>query len=142
MKIQTLLATKGSTVITARAAQSLMDVSAMLARHNIGALVVVDEAGRPVGILSERDLIRAVARGEDFAAQTVSGVMTRAVVYGSPQDDLASVMHTMTEKRFRHLPVLEQGKLVGMISIGDLVKAQLSEYAGEVETLETQILGE
>jgi CBS domain-containing protein len=142
MKIQTLLATKGSTVITVRATQSLLEVSTVLARHNIGALVVVDEADRPVGILSERDLIRAVARGENFATQTAQAVMTKAVIFGAPHDDVLAVMHTMTEKRFRHLPILEQGQLIGIISIGDLVKAQLSKYAGEVETLETQLLSD
>jgi CBS domain-containing protein len=67
--------------------------------------------------------------------------MTRAVIFGTPQDDLASVMKTMTEKRFRHLPVMEGDKLVGIVSIGDMVKAQLGQYQGEIETLETQIIG-
>lgn len=140
MKIQTILATKGAKVITARARQSLKDVIGLLVQHNIGALVVVDDADKPVGIISERDLIRAVARGEDLA-RPVSAAMTRAVIFGTPQDDLASVMKTMTEKRFRHLPVMEGDKLVGIVSIGDMVKAQLGQYQGEIETLETQIIG-
>ncbi len=140
MKIQTILATKGTKVITARFRQSLKEAVGLLVQHNIGALVVVDDADKPVGIISERDLIRAVARGEDLA-QPVSAAMTRAVIFGTPQDDLASVMKTMTEKRFRHLPVMEGDKLVGIVSIGDMVKAQLGQYQGEIETLETQIIG-
>jgi CBS domain-containing protein len=139
MKIQTILATKGTKVITAHAGQLLKEAIGLLVQHNIGALVVVDDADKPVGIISERDLIRAVARGEDLA-QPVSAVMTRAVIFGTPQDDLASVMKTMTERRFRHLPVMEGGKLVGIVSIGDMVKAQLGQYQGEIETLEAQII--
>jgi CBS domain-containing protein len=139
MKIQTILATKGTQVITAHAGQSLKAAIGLLVQHNIGALVVVDDADKPVGIISERDLIRAVAHGEDLA-RPVSVVMTRAVIFGTPQDDLASVMKTMTERRFRHLPVMEGGKLVGIVSIGDMVKAQLGQYQGEIETLETQII--
>jgi len=140
MKIQTILATKGTKVVTAHARQLLKEAIGLLVQHNIGALVVVDDADKPVGIISERDLIRAVARGEDLA-RPVSAVMTRAVIFGTPQDDLASVMKTMTEKRFRHLPVMEGDKLVGIVSIGDMVKAQLEQYQGEIETLETQIIG-
>jgi CBS domain-containing protein len=140
MKIQTILATKGTKVHTVRPAQSLKEIVALLARHNVGALVVVDDADRPVGIISERDIIRAAARGEDFT-RPVSAAMTRTIVVGSPQDDVASVMKTMTERRFRHLPIIENGKLVGIVSIGDMVKAQLEQYQGEIETLETQIIG-
>lgn len=68
--------------------------------------------------------------------------MTREVVTGMPQDDLYSVMHTMTERRFRHLPVVDEGKLVAMVSIGDVLKAQRDEYRGEIDTLETQILAD
>lgn len=140
MKIQTILATKGTRVLTIQARYSLREMLGLLVEHNIGALVVVDDADNPVGIISERDLIRAVARNVDLA-QPVSAVMTRAVIVGSPQDDVASVMKTMTERRFRHLPIMEGDKLVGIVSIGDMVKAQLEQYQGEIETLETQIIG-
>jgi CBS domain-containing protein len=142
MKIQTILTTKGTRVTTIRPQQSLKDAIELLVQHNIGALVVMDTGDKVVGIISERDLIRAFARGEDVAAQSVSNVMTRNVIVASPQDDLESVMQTMTVKRFRHLPVLDQGKLVGIVSIGDMVKAQLDEYKGEIDTLETQIVGD
>jgi CBS domain-containing protein len=140
MRIATILATKGSHVATVRAQQTLKETAALLAQYNVGALVVVDEAGKPVGIISERDLVRALAREEDLAARRVSEVMTKAVIVGSPDDEVRTVMHTMTQKRFRHLPILDRGKLIGIVSIGDMVKAQLDEYQGEIDTLETQIL--
>ena len=144
MKIENILATKGTKVVTVRAGQSLKEAIDLLVEFNIGALVVMNEteAGKLVGIISERDLIRAVARGEDIQTRRVSEVMTRKVIVASPQDDLESVMQTMTFKRFRHLPVLDKGKLIGIVSIGDIVKAQLGELRGEIETLETQIIGE
>jgi len=144
MKIENILATKGTKVVTVRAGQSLKEAIDLLVEFNIGALVVMNEteAGKLVGIISERDLIRAVARGEDIQTRRVSEVMTRKVIVASPQDDLESVMQTMTVKRFRHLPVMDKGKLIGIVSIGDIVKAQLSQYRGEIETLETQIIGE
>jgi CBS domain-containing protein len=139
MKIQTILATKGTHVFTVRADQTIKEAIAALVQHNVGALVVVDEAGKAVGIMSERDVVRAAARDEPFT-QPVSAVMTKKVIVASPQDELASVMQTMTEKRFRHLPVIERGNLIGIVSIGDMVKAQLDQYQGEIETLETQLI--
>ena len=142
MKLQSLLTTKGSQVFTIHPHQTVREAVAVFAQHNIGALVVVDEHGKLVGILSERDVMRALTSHEDVLAHTVNQIMTRRVVVASPDDDLSSVMHTMTEKRFRHIPVLEQGKLIGIISIGDAVKAQLVEYEGELETLQTAVEGE
>ena len=141
MKIQNILATKGPQVVTVRTGQMLTEAINLLVQHNIGAVVVLDDAGQLGGILSERDIVRAVNRGEDLTTRRVLDVMTKRVICGSPQDDLTSVMQTMTVKRFRHLPILERGKLVGLISIGDIVKAKLDEYQGEVETLEAQIIG-
>ena len=140
MKIQNILATKGTKVITVSIKQSLKEAVGLLVQYNIGALVVVDEADKPVGIVSERDIIRATIHGEELFTQPVGSVMTKRVIVGSPQDDVESVMQTMTLKRFRHLPIMDQGKLVGIVSIGDVVKAKLDEYQGEIDTLETQIL--
>lgn len=139
MKIKTILATKGSKVITLRADATLKQAVDVLAQNNIGAIVVVDEAGKPVGILSERDIVREAARNETVLAQSAGAVMTKVVVAGSPQDDLKSALKTMTEKRFRHLPIMDRGKLVGIVSIGDMVKAQIDEYEGEIETLQTRL---
>ncbi len=142
MKIHTVLATKGSDVITVHPTHSLKEAAAVLTKHNIGALVVVDESGAPVGILSERDIVRASARQDDALTLPVQVVMTRDIVTGSPQDDLQAVMQSMTDGNFRHVPILDQGALVGIVSIRDLVKAQLEQYQGEIETLETQLTGE
>lgn len=142
MNIATLLATKGPQVVTIRRGASVREALAELARHNIGALVIVDEAGLPVGILSERDVVRTAARHEDFYGLTVESIMSSDVVAGAPGDELKAVGHTMTERRIRHLPVVDHGKLVGIISIGDIVKAQRDQYEGEVDTLQTQLLRE
>lgn len=139
MKISAILSTKGMNVVTVRPEQSLSEAIALLSKHNIGALVVVDAAGKPAGILSERDIVRNAAKSKDLFSAPISQVMTKDVVTGSPHDDLRSVLRTMTDRRFRHLPILDEGRLVGIISIGDAVKAQLNEYQGEIETLQTRI---
>lgn len=140
MKIENILATKGSNVVTIRPEQSLKDAVVLLAKHNIGALVVVDATDGVVGILSERDIVRQAVHHDNVFALSVRQVMTKRVITGSPGDDLKSALDAMTHGRFRHLPIVEQGKLLGIISIGDAVKAQLVEYQGEIETLETQMM--
>lgn len=140
MKISTILTTKGATVVTIRPEQSVQEVLALFQQYNIGALVVVDAAGAVVGLISERHIVRGLLRFPEILSQPVSAVMSREVIAVSPQDDVMSVMQTMTEKRFRHLPILDGGKLAGLISIGDIIKAQLDKSQGEVETLETQII--
>jgi CBS domain-containing protein len=140
MKVQTILAKKGTNVVTIRPEQSIKEATRLLVEYNIGALVVVNEARQPVGIISERDILRAAARRDDAFARPVSQVMTKDVVIGLPQDDIISVAHTMTERRFRHLPIVEKGELIGIISIGDVVKAQRDQYQGEIYTLQTQII--
>jgi CBS domain-containing protein len=141
MQIKNILAKKGMNVITIRPDQTLRDVVAVLASHKIGAIVVVDAAGKPIGIISERDIIRVANQTKNFFETRIDSVMTKDVVIGSPDDDLKSVQRTMTQRKFRHLPVMEQGKLVGIISIGDVVKAFVEQYQGEIETLQTQIAG-
>ena len=138
MKISAILATKGMNVITVRPEQSLREAIALLSMHNIGALVVV-ESGKPVGIISERDIVRHAAQNEDIFSASIEDMMTQDVVTGSPQDDLTAVLQTMTDRHFRHVPIVDAGKLVGIVSIGDLVKAQLNEYKGEIDTLQTRI---
>jgi CBS domain-containing protein len=140
MKIQNILATKGTNTVTIYPDQSLQEAVVLLGKHNIGALVVVDRDDSVVGMLSERDIVRQAIHRQDIFTLSVNRVMTARVVTGTPNDDLKSVMARMTEGHFRHLPVLEQGKLVGVVSIGDVVKAMLAEYQGEIETLETQVM--
>jgi CBS domain-containing protein len=140
MNIASILATKGDKVVTIRAEQTIREALGELAQHNIGALVVVDAALRPIGILSERDIVRAAAKNEAVFPQLVSQLMTRDLVLGSPGDDVGAVGHTMVQRRIRHLPVVDGGKLVGMVSIGDVVKAQRDQYQGEVDTLQTIVM--
>jgi len=139
MKISTILSTKGMNVITVHPDQSIKEAIDLLVRHNIGALVAVDEAGKPVGILSERDIIRMAVRRDDVFGLSVREVMTKDLISASPQDDLKSVMQTMTDKRFRHLPIMDQGQLAGIVSIGDVVKTLLGQYEGVIDTLQTQM---
>jgi CBS domain-containing protein len=141
VNIRSILATQATDVVTIRPDQSLKEAVALLARHQIGALVVVDEMGRPLGIISERDVIREVADREDVFSQAVAQVMTTDLVTGLPQDDLRSVAYTMTDRGIRHLPIVdEERRLVGIVSIRDVVKAQRDRYEGEIDTLETQVI--
>jgi CBS domain-containing protein len=142
MTVATILARKGLKVVTIRPEQTLREALAMLAQHSIGAILVTDARGGLVGILSERDIVREAVRNEKFFDLAVSAIMTSNVISGLPQDDVSAVATTMTNKRFRHLPVLDGGKIVGVISLGDIVKAQRDEYLGAIDTLETQIIGE
>jgi len=140
MKIRHILATKGTHVLTIHPDRTLKEAAASLAEHNVGALVVVDQTHKLVGILSERDIVRAAARSDNVLTQSVGEVMTKNVITALQNDEVQSVMQTMTEKRFRHMPVMEHGQLLGIVSMGDLVKAQLNEYQGTLDTLETQII--
>jgi CBS domain-containing protein len=142
MKVSRILSTKRREIITIQPDKLIREALAVLAEYNIGVLVVVDEAGKLVGILSERDIVRQGAQDENLFGRSVSEVMTRQVVTGVPQDDIAQVMHTMTERRFRHLPILKDDQLIGIISIGDIVKVQRDEYMGEIDTLETQLMAD
>ncbi len=142
MNIQGILATKGTHVVTIQPHQTIREALATLVSYNIGALVVINTANEPIGIISERDIIRAAAQDESVFSLSVSTLMTREIVTGMPDDDLEVVAHTMTEKRIRHVPVVDQGRLIGIVSIGDVVKAQRDQYQGELYTLQTQILAE
>lgn len=140
MKIRSILATRKAEVITIAPSASLHEAATRLTAHQIGALVAVDPSGDLVGILSERDIIRALS--EDAAAldKRVNDVMTRRVIVGSSSDDVMAVAHLMLERRFRHLPIVDDGRLIGIISIGDILKTQRDAYQGEIDTLEIQIM--
>ncbi len=140
MKISNILMTKAHQLVTIRPEQTVADAVALLRAHNIGALPVVTADGRLAGILSERDIVRRLPDYEQIMAVPVQVLMTSRVITAVPDDDLMSVAHTMTERRFRHMPVLDDGRLIGIISIGDVLKAQRDQYRGEIDTLETQLL--
>ncbi len=140
MKIQSVLATVGPRIATVRDDRSVRDAIQALSSRNIGALVVLNDAGAPCGIISERDIIRELARDASALELPVSVVMTRDVVYGAPGDDVDSVLRTMTSGHFRHLPVMDEGHLAGMVTTGDLAQARLDSLQGAVDTLEAQLM--
>ncbi len=139
MFLREILGMKGRMVHICAPGDTLIDVVDLLVGHNIGSLVVC-ENGDMVGIITERDILRASAatRGP-LASLHVRDRMTRCPIVASPHDDLTEVMGVMTEHRIRHLPVVEHGRLVGIISIGDLVKAQHDELSRENHYLKSYI---
>jgi len=131
MKIGDILRHKGYAVVTIRETRTVLDAIGMLVEHNIGALVVTDRE-HPTGIFTERDVLRLTARSpEALASLLVGAVMTREPITASPGDELGTVMDVMTERRIRHLPVVEREELVGIVSIGDLLNA--CRYVAEEE---------
>jgi CBS domain-containing protein len=141
MKISDILAQKGRQVFTIRPDQTIREAISVLNAQNIGGLVVLEE-GKIAGILTERDVLHFVASDSFDLSAPVGQIMTKNIIIGAPQDDLQSVAHTMTEKRFRHLPVIEQEKLIGIVTIGDVLKAQRDSFQGQVYTLQTMIIAE
>ena len=139
MKLENVLAVKGSRIETCALTDTVRDVIAHLKAANVGALVVVD-GGRPVGIISERDIARAIDGERNVPSLPVQSLMTREVVFGAPGDDVAAVLDTMTANHFRHLPVVLDGELVGIVTTGDLVRAELDTLRGHVVTLEDQVM--
>jgi CBS domain-containing protein len=143
MRINEVLAAKQDRdVVTVHPDATVHELVALLAQHNIGALVVVDGPMRPIGILSERDIVRAAAKDEKVFPLLVSQLMTRDLVLGSSADDLGAVGQTMVRRHIRHLPIVDGGTLIGIVSIGDIVKAQRDQYQGEVDTLQTIVMGQ
>ena len=143
MNVKSILATKGQTVITIGPEKTISEVLKVLADYNFGALVVVDDDRKPIGIISERDIVRLAARNNDCFNTAVKEVMTTDLIVGVAQDELRAVANTMTENRIRHLPVVDaDGRLIGIISIGDVVKAERNHFEGEADTLRTQILAD
>ncbi len=142
MLIGQILAGKGSDVVTTQPDATIVAVASVLKKKRIGAVVVTDADGQLCGIISERDLARGLADyGARLLEMTVAQLMTADVVTCSPEDGLAKLMQAMTEGRFRHLPVVKDGKLSGIISIGDVVKHRLSELEAETHMLQDYIAG-
>jgi CBS domain-containing protein len=140
MFVSDILTQKGGLVYTVTPGTSVAQAAAQLSTRRIGSLVVVDKNGDVAGIVSERDLVRAMAQFGDLALdRDVNEVMTRNVVTCDPDDSIDEVMAAMTRGRFRHLPVVRHGELYGLVSIGDVVKARLEEAAHESEALKAYI---
>ncbi|MDX2289552.1 MAG: CBS domain-containing protein [Hyphomicrobiaceae bacterium] len=136
MNVAAVLKAKGRAVATARPDTTLQEIATQLAAKKIGAIVVVDDDECVVGIVSERDLIRAVAlSGEGVLRAPAANVMTRAVVSCTEGQTIDDLMAVMTRGRFRHVPVIEGGKLTGIVSIGDVVKHHIAEVEMEVSAM-------
>ena len=142
MRISDVLGRKGSLVATVRPTTTINSALDKLAEHNIGALIVTDADGEIVGIVSERDIVRALPqRGPEVLDAEVSEIMTSPLVTANPHTDVVDAMRSMTDKRVRHLPVLDDGELVGIVSIGDIVKNRIDELQAATDQLTHYITG-
>ncbi len=140
MSVAAILRGKPDRLIGLDETRSLSEAAQLLSRERIGALIVRNKAGDMIGILSERDIVRAIAKdGAAVIDKPVSSIMTKEVVCVTPEDDISEVMSVMTERRFRHLPVKRGAKLIGMVSIGDVVKQRVEEAEGEAQQLREYI---
>ena len=136
MNVATILKRKGSGVFTTTSDKSLLDIAKLLQQHGIGCIVIVSD-GKIAGIVSERDLLRAIGQaGPKVLDQRVSDFMTKTVITAREADTVDRLMAEMTKRRFRHMPVVEKSRLIGLVSIGDLVKIQISEI--ELEAAATR----
>lgn len=143
MLVRQILDSKPShDVVTVAAGTSVRDAVKLLSEKRIGAVVVTGEGTRPLGILSERDIVREIGRrGETCLTDEVEAMMTRELVSTSAGETADQILAKMTEGRFRHIPVMDGDEMVGLISIGDVVKARLSELSMEKDALEGMIKG-
>ncbi len=142
MLVRQILGLKGGTeVVTLPKGTKVLNAARTLSEKRIGAIVVVDGSS-PMGILSERDVVRELGRrGDACLSDDIDSLMTREMVTCAPNETADQVLQKMTEGRFRHMPVMENGEMAGLISIGDVVKARLSELSMEKHALEDMIKG-
>jgi CBS domain-containing protein len=140
MHLSAILKSKSATIVSTRPGATVGETVNLLNEHRIGAVLVLD-AERIVGIFSERDFVRGFARhGAAVAGMEVARLMTRDVITSAPGESVREVMSIMTQRRIRHLPVVDAGRLVGIISIGDVVKYRLEETESEVESLRDYVM--
>ena len=140
MSVATILKIKGRNVATAKADLSVKKIVDQLAQFKVGAMVILDDSDGVCGIISERDIVRALSKeGENVLPRPVSDIMTKDVMTCSEEDSVADLMERMTTGRFRHLPVISAGSLVGIVSIGDVVKRRISEAEEEADAMRAYI---
>ena len=140
MNVKTILAAKGGNVVTIEPIADLAAAVKLLTERRIGSVVILGADNRIVGILSERDIVRALAEhGPTVLSEPVSQVMSRDVKTCSEDDTIGDLMGRMTTGKFRHMPVVEQGKLIGIVSIGDVVKNRVEEIDHEAKALRDYI---
>ena len=143
MQVRNILKLKGDAgVVTVAPGATLMAAAGILSERSIGSVVVSSDGARAEGILSERDIVREIAlRGPECLSDPVDACMTARVVTCALEDAADDVLGKMTEGRFRHMPVVESGRMVGIVTIGDLVKARLTELSMEKDALQGMIMG-
>lgn len=140
MKARDIIAKKGSEVYTGSPSLTIREALHNLLEHKVGALVIVDEAQRPVGIITEKDILHLAREHDDWREHIVGDHMTKNLIIGLPGDSGEYIMSLMTINRFRHVPIMDEGKLAGIISIGDIVKAQLKNIKAENRYLTDYIM--
>ena len=142
MNVHTILRNKGRSVVTIHPDATIERAIGVLRQRGIGALVVSDDGENVVGILSERDIVESLGRyGSELLAVSVAEVMSCPVVTCEPEDSVAELMAEMTSRRIRHFPVVEDGRLIGIVSIGDLVKNRLDQIEYEAHSMRSFIAG-
>jgi CBS domain-containing protein len=142
MNVHTILRSKGKSVVTIHPDATVERAVGVLRQRGIGALVVSDDGENVAGILSERDIVEALVRyGSELLAVSVADVMTCPVVTCEPEDSVAELMAEMTSRRIRHFPVVEDGRLIGIVSIGDMVKNRLDQIEYEAHSMRSFIAG-
>lgn len=140
MLVTQILKEKGDLVFTASPNETVAAAAALLHTRRVGAMILVDDEGMVVGILSERDIVKVIAEhGEAALKKPISVCMTSDVIFAAPNETVDALLGQMTDRKIRHLPVLKDGRLVGIVSIGDLVKSKISEIEAEAEGLKSYI---
>ncbi len=142
MKTKDILAEKGTRVITVQETLLLVDVVSMFFADRIGSVVVVNDHNEVIGIVAPNDVLRAIHHHPEYITTiTVSEIMTRNIIVVTPEDDIDKLMSIMTKNRIRHLPVIDKGRLTGLVSIGDVVKAQTTMQEVKINYLTDYIEG-
>ncbi len=142
MQTKDILAEKGTRVITIKETLLLVDVVSMFITNKIGSVMVVNDHNEVIGLVAPIDVLKAIHHHPEYLTTiTVSEIMTRDIIVVNPEDDVDRLMNIMTESRIRHLPVIDKGDLVGLVSIGDVVKAQTTVYDVEISYLTDYIEG-
>ena len=143
MKVSDLLKSKGSGVYTIESHSTMAETLKRMIENKVGSLVVIDAVHSPVGIITERDILRILESklNTEWRKTAVGDLMTKDILIGVPSDDVDYIMALMTENRFRHVPIMSDGKLVGLISIGDIVKSMLKDIKAENHYLSDYIAG-
>jgi len=139
MRISDVLRSKSSDLVTLSPDATVRDLVDLLAEHNIGAVIVGDDANPVSGIVSERDVVRGLVSGTTILESLVADIMTTTVKTAAPSDSVDDLMRIMTEHRIRHVPVVVDGQLKGIVSIGDVVKSRIGELEFERDQLESYV---